>query len=483
MPLNVRFRRLRIIVPLVLLTMILMRLVWMQLRSYPVVIERRAVAAFDYLREAVDDSCVFVPRTPFSNPPRARASTAAAARMRVSVTRWQVSPAYALLAYVGCKEDALDEGKIVRLNQWVFAATVLLATLMTRFMASSWTVSLIVGAMLLSRGRLLAEIGHISIDGLAGLVVTAWLMACTHFLRTGAAASLAVALVVVVAGAQLDRSLAALALAMPLLLLGGYLWRRRLARPVIRRLRGTSHRLAQRWGPLGGAATWPQDDPEGAVGRLTSSLRWVLGMEFPPPAAAESAGRPNYERGGLFRTITVPFLLWAYPKKRWLRLSLVWLAAGLGAAAMAVGIYLMMAGSDGFAGFGTALAHLDGVERSWLPSWLAATEERFDLHLTTSVLILVMCAWQSPAAGLSSFLECSWLALLGAVLLCVAAGCTDFVDAALTAGLQAAGGRTPDALLGLRPAIAWLEPGLLSLGVAGLYNLMKVVDTRFADKA
>jgi hypothetical protein len=33
-----------------------------------------------------------------------------------------------------------------------------------------------------------------------------------------------------------------------------------------------------------------------------------------------------------------------------------------------------------------------------------------------------------------------------------------------------------------RPLALWLEPAVLSLGVAGIYNLMKVLDTRIAEK-
>jgi hypothetical protein len=119
-----------------------------------------------------------------------------------------------------------------------------------------------------------------------------------------------------------------------------------------------------------------------------------------------------------------------------------------------------------------------------LANWVAAVTHRFDLHLTISLIIIAICALQSPAAGLSSFLECIWLVVLGGVALLLAAVLADAIDLGLIRSL-AAGGQTDLLLATLapRPVVLWLEPAVLSLGVAGIYNLMKVLDTRIAERS
>jgi hypothetical protein len=470
--------------------MILMRLIWLQLRSYPVDVDARTGPSLVLLAEATGERCALV------HGDKGVASEVPVRRLEApgaeATERWLASPALAALAGWLCDLGQLDEHQIVRFNQWTFVSTVLMATLMTRFIASSWTVALIVCAMLLSRGRLLAEIGHVSIDPLATLWLTSWLAACAHFLRTGATPSLLAAMACVLGGALIDRSLLALGLAMPLLLMGGYAWRRRLARPVIQRARGASRRRAAA-AALDASApdvgAWPGDEPKGVIGRLGRMLRFMLGMEFPTALAGRAVARPTYARGGLFRTIDVPFMLWVYSRRRWLRLSVAWLAVTLVAATVSVVLAPFLAGAlgDGAGGGGglgevaaflrdawRGLEHWDGWRLAWEdPAW-----QRVDLHLGLSVGVVLLCAVQSPAAGLSSFLECSWLALLGCILVVLAARTLDGVDAGLVSALAPRTGFP----LGLRTAVAWCEPVLLSLGAAGVYNLLKVLDTRVAEK-
>src|SRR5205085_2619844 len=97
---------------------------------------------------------------------------------------WLASPGYVGLAYTACHSDLTEERHWIKLNQWILAATVLMATLMARFITSSWTIALTVAAMLMSRGRLLADIGSVSTDYPVMLLVTTWLACCAHYLRT-----------------------------------------------------------------------------------------------------------------------------------------------------------------------------------------------------------------------------------------------------------------------------------------------------------
>jgi hypothetical protein len=232
-------------------------------------------------------------------------------------------------------------------------------------------------------------------------------------------------------------------------------------------------------------SAWSGDEPKGVVGRLGRMLRFMLGMEFPAARAGRVVVRPTYARGTLFRTIDVPFLLWVYSRKRWLRLSLAWSVASLGVAAVSLALVAVARGlplDRAAAGelIGLARSAWAGVEPwlGWSDVWMDPAWQRVDLHLALSLGAVLLCAVQSPAAGLSSFLECTWLALLGCALVFVTARVADGVDAHLLAALGSPFG----AQLEPRQAVAWCEPVLLSLGAAGVYNLLKVLDTRVAEK-
>ena len=73
-------------------------------------------------------------------------------------------------------------------------------------------------------------------------------------------------------------------------------------------------------------------------------------------------------------------------------------------------------------------------------------------------------------------------ALLATVVVVVAAVVATPTGVVDVAWLKAAGGT--EAFVSapaVRHPLSWFEPVLLTCGVAGLYNLMKVLDTRFAD--
>lgn len=428
----------------------------MQLRDYPPAADGRAKATWQALERRLDCRLERPDGAGVAwdaRPPKATALP---------------SPGLAAAWSLGCNGGMLDEGLLIKINQWAFAATVLLAVMMTRFATSSWTVSLIVGAMLLSRGRLLADLGRLGVDGFTMLTTTAWLSASAHFLRTGARITAAIAAASVGVGALVDPSLVGLAVAVPALLALGFLWRRRLAKPVIQRLRGTRRRqmALQDAATPSGSTIWPHGG-EVVFPRVTSALRGLFG-QYP---ALPAAGPRAYERGSLFRTIDVPFLLWAYTRRRWLRLAAGWTLVAVIGLGAALGAAAWLSGTGWVDG--AAASPAGGLFDVWRTRWSVMQLDRFDLHLATSLAIVVVCALQSPAAGLPGFLELSWLTLVGLCGVLLAAALGDRFDAALAY----------DALPTVRAVISWFEPAVLSLGVAGLYNLMRVLDTRFSSPA
>jgi hypothetical protein len=156
---------------------------------------------------------------------------------------------------------------------------------------------------------------------------------------------------------------------------------------------------------------------------------------------------------------------------------------GIFTALLLAMVHWALSGGSGMATL-AQLARQAGALHLDVSGWTTALLQRFDLHLAVSLVVIVLCAVQSPAAGLSSFLEGVWLALIAGVLLAAAACLSDAADFGLVRSLVEAGIIDPLAMgVTPRPVMLWLEPAVLSLGVAGVYNLMKVLDTRMAEKS
>ena len=135
MALQTRWRRLRIIVPIALLGMILMRLVWLQIRTYPIVPGSRAVITLNVLENRIDDNCEHDHPFPLNklddNYVEAEFSRA-------------IVSSIGLLGFYnwGCSYQKLSDRQLAKLNQWMFMGAVLMVVLFSRFTTSSWTIAL-----------------------------------------------------------------------------------------------------------------------------------------------------------------------------------------------------------------------------------------------------------------------------------------------------------------------------------------------------
>src|SRR3954451_22535224 len=108
MQLGRRGRRLRIAVPLILLIMVLMRLVWMQLRAYPAVPEARALVSLDVVHRGAEAGC---PHAVTRAGPVEDGSRRA---LLQAAYEWVASPGYVLLGSFGCQGDLLEAPRAVR---------------------------------------------------------------------------------------------------------------------------------------------------------------------------------------------------------------------------------------------------------------------------------------------------------------------------------------------------------------------------------
>ena len=474
-------------VPLILLSVILMRLVWMQLRHYPLQFSSRALAVSEVVRSLSGRDCMGSRQLAYTAVPVLASSPELIERERLRPLRSMAmkqlitGPGYGAAVFLSCQRDVQGEHSLIVLNKVLLMMSIFCATLMTRFICSSWTVALIVAGMLLSRGRLQAEIGTISPDYLVMFGVTAWLMCCAHFLRTGATLSSCFAILAAAFAATADVSCLLLFVTVPTILVGGYFFRRQMARPVIKRLRAISRRRRVLRGiDALGAMQKTADVGVGKspITRMTRSVRWFLGMEFPTLLAPN--WRLNFQPGDLFRTLEIPFLLWAYWQRRWARISLSWLSAGVAAAILIMCAVWFAAETSGLSTIRQMVINR-GHTGYGVTAWWYHLQSTVDGHFLISLVVIVLCAWQSPAAGLPSFFEWTWLTIVTLICLVGASFGADRLDFQVLQSLFAMGDAEPW-LLHLQPrgVTLWLEPAVLGFGVSGAYNLMKVLDSRIA---
>ncbi len=272
-----------------LLSMILLRLVWMDLRSYVITYAPQNRSAFD--RSETSGSC----RRSFSLRQLGPEKPHQGIWERPG---WADSSLYQSLLLASCRNGVFHDAGFVRYNQGLLIACVVFCVLLTRVMARSWVVGLIVAVALLSRGRLIAANGQISGDAMIAVGFALWVMCLGHWLRSGSFRVYLASYAVVAALMTLDPGAALIGLAPPLVLAA---WRPILRRKVQRLSPPTETisrdvKLWKRWGELLNLSLGPAPDaplsgglfrplPEGIrslIGqpRFQNGLKTLTGMGF-----------------------------------------------------------------------------------------------------------------------------------------------------------------------------------------------------------
>lgn len=153
---------------LAFLFMILMRLVWMDMRSYVI------VYAPENHRSVFDGAVC-------QKDPWQLAKTASPTERPGPGNSYL----YQLMLSQSCRGNVFSEGSFVRYNQGFLVLTVLGCMILARITTRSWILALFVGLALFSRGRLIASSGQISGDHLIMFGVTLWAMFIGHWIRSG----------------------------------------------------------------------------------------------------------------------------------------------------------------------------------------------------------------------------------------------------------------------------------------------------------
>lgn len=161
---------------LTLATMILMRLVWMDLRSYVVIFSPQNHYALEH------------------SEPCARSLeqslTLKLGEQLLPRPGWAHAWSYHSIMQLSCRNGIFSVGSFVRYNQGLLIMTVLILVLLTRVLARSWIIGLIMAVALLSRGRLIAALGQVGGDQLIGFGLAVWGLTLAHWLRSGSRAVL-----------------------------------------------------------------------------------------------------------------------------------------------------------------------------------------------------------------------------------------------------------------------------------------------------
>lgn len=483
------WKKLRLIMPLTLLLMILMRLVWLQIRVYPYELSLTGDSTFTVLDAISTADC----RLPVGKDYYGRSgagpiddqSSGTTARRERPGDFFEVLRAllrgslfYMGIAELRCQSGLTSAGDFGRLNQWFLVMTVVFASLTVRFLTSSWIVALIAAVTLLSRGHMLSHMGEISPHPLISMLIAAWLASVTHYMRTGSRASLLASGGLAILSTFADRSLFALCLVMPAALMSGMTIRRGVMRSFLARIRDERRRqrqlrhLTRQKYAVEGAGT---------VGhRVMDYMRLAMGLEGKSQSAGTDVQNLTH-RGSLFRSLAMPFFVWVSLRRRMIVNLVYWAAVCIATAVFMVITYSILVRQlsqiygESFT-FESAL-FISSVSRDWIQIWLWQLIQAFDLHFVVSLLVILLCSLQSPMSGMRSFFEGAWVFLLVCAMLALTAAVSDFVDLRFLNDRDVAPVLDQSLDL-LRPVMRWLEPMVLAYGIAGVYHLLKIAMDR-----
>ncbi|RZA19683.1 MAG: hypothetical protein EOP10_19240 [Proteobacteria bacterium] len=151
-----------------LLFMILMRLVWMDTRSYVI------VYAPENHRSVYDGGICRQESWHVQSSPKTTQRPG-----------WGNSLLYQAMLSESCRNGVFSEGSFVRYNQGLLLLSIISCMILARITTRSWIIALVVGLALMSRGRLIASSGQISGDHLIMFGVTLWAVFIGHWIRSG----------------------------------------------------------------------------------------------------------------------------------------------------------------------------------------------------------------------------------------------------------------------------------------------------------
>lgn len=470
---------------ILILGMVLARMIWIQLRFFPVNVDYRSLVTFGALMDPEQPSTCF---EQYASKDQLWALLTDNELVSDKRYRWFRVPGLELLSRAACGYGAFTPQTMQWFNYLFFGGTVFLAMLMVRMLSGSWFIGLVAAAMLLSRGQLVAKIGELTSVNSSMFLCTLMMTCFVHYLRTASWITFTCTLATLFLLTSFDIPWIVSLLTFPTVLLSWWMLRRLLSLPTLKLLRSEPRQKAPE--------KWPRSDgkPADAILAKNSQLRKFL-RKLRAVFGFESSGggvplylAHAYERGGLLRPLVVPYSFWVLHRRRWLKLMLYGYTLGLLTISLAVLAWLRamprIIPLSSTALLEVAQQISASVHWPWVSNWLEALRAPIDLHFAASLVVVFLALFQSPSRGLHGFFETSWVLVTGLSFLVVATFIVDVVDARVLIEIE--GEARGWSIYGWSRAphvFTWIEPTVLSLGLVGVYNLLKIADSRFVQSA
>ncbi len=452
------YSRLKSTIAIALFVMVVARLFVLQIKPWPVSPTLEAMITLEYVNVRSNETC---------KNPQAGFEFRNAIESRNPTIAWLVSPGYWVLGIFACRDGEINVNRLVKWNQWFTIATAFMGCILLRFLASSWLLGLFAAFSILTKSSILARQDLLAIDAPMMFFIISWFCGFAHYVRTGSFLGVALGFLFYALAVFFDRSALVLGLCIPALLVGAWTLRKMLAESVVSRLKAVE--LDER-----------QSLPVLVERRNLFSRAFD---SFVPAVNYSWDLASRIKSGGIFSTLRVPFAYWAYYRRRWLRISIAWLALTIGLAFLAAQMEWQIFGVP------RERLNLDLIEplltiiqlkgQGLHALWLVEVLEPLDFRLLCALSIVILCALRSPAEGLPGFLEVSLLFLIVLVGLFFTAWLSDSVDANLFRSLTSQGiWDEVKYLIPIRRFFGWVEPTLIALGIGGVYNLITVAGHR-----
>lgn len=450
----------RAIILIILLSMALMRIVWMQFRSYPISSNLRSSTTVKMVLNNSDD-CSVVNKDKYK-------SVAIASPEFVTSSNWLVSHGYSFFVGDSCKKGFLNVDALLEWNQiFTVLASVFIAFLV-RFLTSSWLFAVVIALSLLSRGELLIRHGQITYDGLLMFLMTCWFAFASHFLRTAASISLLGMITCFLVGVLVDRSFIALGLGFTLFVAMSLAYRRGI----------TASSLAQ---PAEDYSKRKNGEQKSKPSFFVSFAKSLDSRAFKDSRGIRKITKLDagkvFSRGSAFKTLDVLFSVWCSQNHRWLKLIIGWLALTIlaGSAHLTLEWQLFRLGSaeNYFILKKNILSQIGNVSLAYFPEWFKLQFEFFDIFAYLSMAMILLSACLKSHLQLTHVKEFLGLFLVTFILLLFLSFLSDtlYKDLFFSISEQADQGNSNYRIFS--QVLYWLEPVLLSLGAVSLLNTLK----------
>lgn len=464
------WQRFKLILALSFLVMLLMRLIWTELRTYSIETDTRALITARFMSELIYEPCA-------RQVIKTYASTKGPVRVDLVpevglAGYWFASPALIGVGRYLCVDNVFKVKKLITLNQWTFIGTTLLCALLVRFLTGSWTIGLFAAVVLMSRGRLISGIGVIGTENFVSFACTLWFTCIVHFIRTGSLLTLIIGALTVMAGALFDQTIVFLNFAMPVFLGVTFFSHRRYAYHFLKMLR-KQRKLIQLEREV--VEESPPIERRQRVS-FTEILESMLGLRGPAFFRIPAWHR-LYERGRLFSSTDTPFCIWAFFRDRWIKLVVFWIACAavstLTLTLLIYGTWLTFGGGDIFPIWKALESNFGAVFFGWLKASVSSLAKRFDLQLTASLACIIVASFFSPIRRATGFVDSIRVLIAALIIMLGGAFVFSHMDAMILHWVQIREQSVAFAPIDrVQLLFQWMEPVILSCGIASIYFLL-----------